>query len=162
MSEDLLQPAPPSSQPPAQSRSVSVTILRLAAHCVAGFCVAAVLLTIVPRAMQFFMDMGVKLPAMFLQLGSASRFVSDYWYIVIPLTIAVDAVLLYVLEIQRSKIQVRIWFVAVLLLSIAFLLWAALAIVIAMPIETLSSHDRQSNRPGGSLSPDRISVEDLG
>jgi type II secretory pathway component PulF len=136
--------------------------MRLAAHCVAGFCVAAVLLLIVPRAMHFFANMGVKLPAVTLQLGSASRFVSDYWYIVIPVTIAADAVLLYLLEIQRSKIAVRIWFVAILLLAITFLFWAALALVTALPIESLSQHDRQSNGPGGSLGSKRISVEYLG
>jgi|GEM_PF-5463912 len=113
---------------------LGITIFRFAAHCFAGFCVAAVLLVVLPAAIRAFTGWGIKLPEITLRLRSLSAFFSDYWYALIPAVGIADFVLLYLLELkQPSGWAVRFWFVAVLLIALALLLWATLAVTLPIP-----------------------------
>ena len=63
-----------------------------------------------------------------------STFVGNLWFILIPTLALLDLVILYLLETRMtSKAAIHLWFTILLLMATAALLWALIAIVIAIP-----------------------------
>ena len=120
--------------PNPPTTSTFTTLLRFAAHCIAGLLVAAGFLSVVPHAIQSLVQTQVKLPTITLQLHAVSTFVGNLWFILIPTLALLDLVILYLLETRMtSKAAIHLWFTILLLMATAALLWALIAIVIAIP-----------------------------
>ena len=76
-------------------RSLGWTAWMLLTHFVAGMVLLAVLLAVVPRFVVIFEDLDAELPTMTVLVINFSRVVAGYWYLLLPLGLAVDAVLLF-------------------------------------------------------------------
>ena len=76
-------------------RSLVWTAWMLLTHFIAAMVVIGVLMTVVPRFAGLFAEFQAELPPITILVIDLSRVVGGYWYLLVPLGLAVDAVLLF-------------------------------------------------------------------
>ena len=76
-------------------RSLVWSAWMLLTHSIAAMVVIGVLMTVVPRFVGLFEAFDAELPPMTLVVIDVSHLVASYWYLHLPLGLAVDAVLLF-------------------------------------------------------------------
>jgi type II secretory pathway component PulF len=76
-------------------RSLVWTAWMLLTHFVAAMAVIAVLMTVVPRFVRMFANLDVDVPPVTEVVIGLSHVAAGYWYVVLPLGLAVDAVVLF-------------------------------------------------------------------
>ena len=118
-------------------RSLGWTAWMLLTHFVAAMVLLAVLLAVVPRIVVIFEDLDAELPAMTVLVINLSRVVPGYWYLALPLGLAVDAALLF--GLSRLPAEARwlgtLW--ASLVWMAALLLLGLIVVAVFLPLQGL-------------------------
>ena len=121
-------------------RSVVWTAWMALAHFGAGAILLAALLQTVPKFAEMFDEFGAELPAMTVLVIGLSHVVVRYWYLLVPLALLVDAVILF--GLSRLPAEARwlgiAW--AGFVFLVVMVLLAFVVIAIFVPFFLLMEH----------------------
>ena len=115
------------------ARSIVWTVCTTFTHLIAAVVLLVVMVRVVPWYIMVFEAYDAELPVMTQHALNLHLFTVDYWYLLFPLGLLLDAAILFVLS--RLPTGTRwlgtVWFGAVLLATI--LSWALIDIAVNMP-----------------------------
>jgi hypothetical protein len=77
------------------ARSLVWTAWVLLTHCLSGAVVVGVMVFVVPRFSRLLEDFGMEMSSLSMLCISAARFVAAYGYVLLPVGLAVDAIVLF-------------------------------------------------------------------
>ena len=127
-------------EPPRKTslaRSLAWTAWMLLAHFLAAVALIVALVRTVPQFLKLFEDFDAAMPTMTELVIRLSHVVVQYWYLLVPLVLVVDAAVLLGLRLLPGKAKglSTVW--AVLVLVAAILLLGFIVLAVALPLQTL-------------------------
>ncbi len=127
-------------EPPRKTslaRSLAWTAWMLLAHLVAVVVLIVALVRMVPEFLELFKEFDAAVPTMTELAIGLSHAVVQYWYLLVPLVLFVDAAILLGLRLLPGKAKglSTVW--AVLVLVAAILLLGFIILAVVLPLQAL-------------------------
>jgi hypothetical protein len=121
----------------SRGSSLAWTAWMLLAHFLAAVVVIVALVRMVPEFLRLFQEFDADVPAMTRWVVLLSHVVVQYWYLLVPLVLVIDAAILFGLRLLPGKARGLSTAWAVLVLVAAILLLGFIILALALPLQAL-------------------------